>query len=254
MQIVDSHCHIHSPEYEFDINQVYQSAHELGVDKFICIGTDLADSRLAVNFAISHDNTWSSVGIHPHEADKFNDRQQWAELTALASMEKVVAIGECGLDYHYNHSSKKSQREILEFQMNLAVEQRLPMSFHVRDAFDDFWPIFDNFRGVRGVLHSFTDSVSNLSKAIDRGLFIGVNGISTFTKDQSQIDMYKQIPLANLILETDAPYLTPAPFRGMMCEPKHIKVIADFLVGLRGETLEDIVSQTTKNVNLLFRI
>ncbi len=254
MQLIDSHCHIHSPEYQFDIEQVYQSAYQSGVNKFICIGTDLVDSLQAVNFAISHDNTWSSVGIHPHEADKFNNLHKLTELEKLAAMNKVVAIGECGLDYHYSHSSKKSQREILEFQIDLAIKQQLPMSFHVREAFEDFWPIFDNFRGVRGVLHSFTDSQANLAMAVDRGLFIGVNGIATFTKDHGQLDMYKQIPLTNLILETDAPYLTPVPFRGMMCEPKHIKVVADFLVDLRGEALEDIADRTTKNVNSLFKI
>jgi len=113
---------------------------------------------------------------------------------------------------------------------------------------------FKRYPEVKGVIHSFTDNQSNLFKAIDRGLFIGVNGISTFAKDTEQIDAYRQIPLTSLVLETDAPYLTPIPFRGMICEPKHVKVIASFLANLRGETSEEIADQTTENAETLFKI
>jgi TatD DNase family protein len=255
MQLVDSHCHLHSTDYKQGIDQVYESARKVGVNKLICVGTDVEDSKLAISFAKDHEGTWSTVGIHPHEADRFiGDQSALDELASLASADRVVAIGECGLDYFYNHSAKRSQQEILKYQIELAIKYQLPLAFHIRNAFDDFWPIFDSYSKLRGIVHSFTDNQSNLTKAIDRGLFIGVNGISTFTKNQQQISMYKQIPLANLILETDAPYLTPVPFRGMICESKHIKVIADFLADLRGETPEEIANWTTKNANLLFSI
>jgi TatD DNase family protein len=142
----------------------------------------------------------------------------------------------------------------LKFQIELAIEHSLPLIFHVRDAFDDFWSILDKYPALTGVVHSFTDSITNLNIAINRGYMIGVNGISTFTKNPDQIEMYKQIPISSLVLETDSPYLTPAPFRGIICEPKHIKVVADFLVKLRGETLENLANQTTKNAKILFRI
>jgi len=253
--LVDTHCHIHSNDYPVDIAEVYESAKQVGVDKIICVGTDLDDSKLAIDFANDHDNTWASIGIHPHEANKYVGKPELlGEFASLATSNKVVAIGECGLDYFYNHSDKDSQVKLLKFQLELAIKHNLPLSFHVRNAFDDFWPILDNYPNVKGVVHSFTDSEDNLDMALAKGLMIGVNGISTFTKNQDQIKMYKDIPLTSLVLETDAPYLTPTPFRGMICEPKHIKVIADFLVKLRGESLEELAKQTSKNVNLLFGV
>lgn len=255
MQLVDTHCHIHSEDYPVDITEVYASSRKVGVDKIVCVGTDLEDSKLAVEFANKHDNTWASIGIHPHEADKYIGKQKLLdEFTDLASSKKVIAVGECGLDYFYNHSDKDSQKALLKFQIELAVKHNLPLIFHVRNAFDDFWATINNYPNIRGVVHSFTDSEANLKVAVEKSFMIGVNGISTFTKNPDQIKMYKDIPLMSLVLETDAPYLTPAPFRGMICEPKHIKVIADFLVKLRGENSEELAKQTSKNVNLLFGV
>ena len=255
MTLVDTHCHIHSKDYPVDIKEVYASAKKVGVDKLICVGTDLEDSKLAVEFADSHENTWASIGIHPHEANKYVAKPELLkEFAKLATSNKVIAIGECGLDYFYSHSDKESQVDLLKFQLDLAARHNLPVIFHVRNAFDDFWPILDKYLYIRGVLHSFTDSQDNLHKAVGKGLMIGVNGISTFTKNPDQTKMYTHIPIMNLVLETDSPYLTPTPFRGMICEPKHIKVIADFLVKLRGGSLEELAKQTSKNVNLLFGV
>lgn len=255
MSLVDTHCHIHSKDYPIDIAEVYTSAKKVEVDKLICVGTDLDDSKLAIEFAANHNDTWASIGIHPHEANKYVGKQDLLdEFASLATSSKVVAVGECGLDYFYNHSDKQSQKQLLKFQIELALKHNLPLIFHVRNAFEDFWPILQNYPDVRGVIHSFTDSSENLNVALNKKLIIGVNGISTFTKNSDQIKMYKDIPLESLVLETDAPYLTPAPFRGMICEPKYIKVIADFLVNLRGESSEELVKQTSKNVNLLFGV
>jgi TatD DNase family protein len=128
------------------------------------------------------------------------------------------------------------------------------MIFHVREAFDDFWPVFDQYKGIRGVLHSFTDSVANLEKAVARGLYIGVNGIATFAKDDKKTVMYRTIPQRSLLLETDAPFLTPIPFRGTINEPKHIRVVAEFLAKLRGEDLETLAGATTSNAKTLFNV
>jgi TatD DNase family protein len=126
------------------------------------------------------------------------------------------------------------------------------MIFHVREAFDDFWPMFDQKSRIRGVVHSFTDSAENLNRAIERGLYVGVNGIATFAKDPVQIAVYKAIPLERLVLETDAPFLTPTPYRGSINEPKHIKEIVQFLSELRGESIEQLTRATTKNATNLF--
>ena len=196
MLLVDTHCHIHSKDYPVDIAEVYASAKQVGVDKIICVGTDLEDSKLAVKFANNHENTWASIGIHPHEANKYVGKTELlSEFAKLATSKKVIAIGECGLDYFYNHSDKDSQEELLKFQLDLAVAHNLPLIFHVRNAFDYFWPILDNYPNVRGVVHSFTDSEDNLNKALNKGLMIGVNGISTFTKNPDQTKMYIHIPI-----------------------------------------------------------
>lgn len=221
----------------------------------VCVGCDLEDSKLAVEAVTAHDSLYASIGLHPHEAQHYAGREEkLQEFSALAGKEKVVAVGECGLDFYYSHSPKAAQVEILEFQLNLATKHNLPVIFHVRDAFDDFWPIFSNFEGIRGVLHSFTDNLANLERAVSQGLYIGVNGIATFAKSPEQLDMYRAIPDQNLVLETDAPFLTPVPFRGTICEPKHIALTASFLAELRGDTAEKLAETTTQNAKKLFNL
>ncbi len=169
-----------------------------------------------------------------------------------------MAVGECGLDYLYENSDRASQLEVLKFQIELAHQHNLPMIFHVRDAFDDFWPVFESYhasdRPVRGVLHSFTDTQANLDRALQHGLYIGVNGIATFTKSVAQQELNRTVPLQNLLLETDAPFLTPVPDRGKICEPYHIRTIAEFLAKARGESVEIIADATTHNARQLFSI
>lgn len=269
-ELVDTHCHIQSigaglgepntselwsKAQELKAGEVIQSAVEAGVTRMICVGCDLADSQLAIDFVQDRTQCWASVGIHPHEAEAYagNDNllSQFAE---LASKPKVVAIGECGFDFYYNHSSKAAQTELLKFQIELALKHDLPIIFHVREAFDDFWPIFDSYQGVRGVLHSYTDNADNLAKAIERGLLIGVNGIATFTKNPDQLDVYRSIPLENLVLETDSPFLTPTPYRGSINEPKRVVTIADFVADLRVIDREKLSAVTTSNARGLFGI
>ena len=141
---------------------------------------------------------------------------------------------------------------MLRFQIELALQHNLPMIFHVRDAFDDFWPIFDSYRGIRGVIHNFSADEKELAQIVERGLYVGLNGIMTFTKNEDQLRAAKSVPLSQLLLETDAPFLTPAPLRGTICEPKHVSVTAEFLANLRGETLEDLAEVTTVNATNLF--
>ncbi len=265
---VDTHCHIQSVGQNIGesgtrslwskadgltIEQIITNAHNANVSKLICVGCDLEDSQLAADFAEKHDGCWASIGIHPHEAKDYSDNKEaLAEFARLIDKPKVIAVGECGLDYYYGHSTPVDQEKVLRYQIELAQKHNLPIIFHVREAFDDFWRIFDDYENVRGVLHSFTDSESNMLRAISKGLYIGVNGIATFTKDPSQIAMYKSIPDDRLLLETDAPFLTPTPHRGSINEPKHVSVIADFLAQLRGTDKEDLAKSTTANVMKLF--
>ncbi|HVV25758.1 MAG TPA: TatD family hydrolase [Candidatus Saccharimonadales bacterium] len=270
MELVDTHCHIQSaglsrgerttrelwakaPELTGDA--IIKNAVRAGVMRLVCVGCDLADSRLAVEFVQDRPQCWASIGIHPHEAQHYASRpDKLDEFAALATQPKVVAIGECGLDYFYAHSPKADQALALRYQLELAVQYQLPLIFHVREAFDDFWPIFDDYRGVKGVLHSFTDSAANLDKALARGLYLGVNGIATFAKNPRQLEMYRSIPLQKLLLETDAPFLTPSPYRGSINEPMQVGTISKFLAELRDEDHQELARVTTSNARQLFGI
>jgi TatD DNase family protein len=247
--LVDTHCHIHEAIFLPNGEDAVTHAISNGVTKMICVGTSELSSFEAVDFAASRDGIFASVGVHPHDS-----KDGYSKVVDLAAKPKVVAIGEIGLDYHYTNSPKEVQIEALEVQIKLALDHDLPIIFHVRDAFDDFWPIFDKYPGIRGELHSFTDSKENLQKALERGLYIGVNGISTFTKDDTQKDMYDMIPLDHLLLETDAPFLTPHPFRGKVNEPAMVKVIAEYHAQRRGISIDDIANATSENARALFAL
>jgi TatD DNase family protein len=249
--LVDTHCHIHEASYPLEVDAVRQRAHEAGVDQLICVGTNLQSSREALAFASVYSDAYAAIGIHPHDT-----KEGWQELGLLVAepQSKLVAIGEIGLDYFYTHSPREVQIEALEAQLNLALKLNVPVIFHVREAFDDFWPIFDNFHGIRGELHSFTDTQQTLDQALERGLFIGVNGISTFTRDESQKVMFANIPLDRMLLETDAPFLTPSPLRGKVNEPAFVKQVAEHHARIRGLSFDDIAISTSSNAHALFAL
>jgi TatD DNase family protein len=270
MQLVDTHCHIQSigleqgerttheqwaKALERSPDDVITEAKANGVTTMLCVGCTLGDSQLAVDFVQNYPECYASIGVHPHEAkDYANQKDLLDAFAGLVDRPKVVAVGETGLDYYYGHSPQKDQETVLRFQIELALSRDLPLIFHVRDAFDDFWPIFESYTGVRGVLHSFTDTVENLERAVGHGLYIGVNGIATFAQEEEKRVMYRTIPQRLLLLETDAPFLTPVPFRGSINEPKYTRLVAEFLSELRGENLDELAEATTANAKTLFRL
>jgi TatD DNase family protein len=186
--------------------------------------------------------------------EEFGGRVASEKESVTSDSSRLIAIGECGLDYFYNHSSKEDQAKALRFQIELALEYNLPMIFHVREAFDDFWPIFDSYQGIRGVLHSFTDNRGNFDEAMSRGLYIGVNGIMTFTKNDWQLDIVKAIPANRLLLETDAPFLTPTPLRGNINEPANVSHVCRFVSQLRQEPTDELANGSTQNAIDLFAL
>lgn len=269
-ELFDTHCHIHEADADYghhtesrdkwhkadarNVDALVHDAVAAGVTRMICVGTTLEDSQHAVQFVGQRAHTWASIGLHPHEAKVYAGKQDLLDqFAALATQPKVVAVGECGLDYYYNHSPRSEQITLLEFQLQLARQHDLPVIFHVREAFDDLWPVLRNFPGIRGVIHSFTANTTVLGQVLDHGLYVGLNGIMTFTKDQAQLDAAKAVLLDRLVLETDAPFLTPVPYRGKVCEPKHVAATAEFLSGLRKESIEDLSQATTANACALFR-
>jgi TatD DNase family protein len=251
-ELFDSHCHIHWPDYKITQNIALANARDASVNSVICVGTDYLDSQIAVEFAKINQNVWASVGLHPHDAKLGLKEVQ--NLKSLIGSEKVVAIGECGLDYYYNKSPKNDQLKILRQQIELALENNLPIIFHVREAFKDLWPVFDDYQDIKGVFHSFTASQRELDQILDRGLYVGLNGIVTFSKIDSQLNAAKAVPLDRLLLETDAPFLSPVPKRGQTNEPANVKYIAQFLSDLRGESIELLSDATTKNTKKLFAV
>lgn len=268
MEFVDTHCHIHEAgtdtagdEFVRDKwakagitkpEPLIEQAKAAKVTRLICVGCTVRDSQLAVDLAAKQTGCWASVGIHPHEAKDHLKAAVQTRFAELVGQPKVVAIGECGLDYYYTHSSKTDQLKVLKFQLELAKRHNLPLIFHVRDAFDDFWPVFDNFKGLRGVVHSFSATTKELDQILSRNLYVGLNGIMTFAKSAEQLAAAKAIPLEQLVLETDAPFLTPTPERGTICTPKHLVRTAEFLAGLRDEKLADLARKTTQNACNLF--
>lgn len=255
MKFFDTHCHIHFADFGLPADQVYQSARDNNVPYMLAVGCTIEDSRSGARFAEDHEGVWAAVGLHPHEAKHYDGNDEvFDEVSKLAQQEKVVAIGECGLDYYYEHSPKKAQIAVFERQLQIAQDADLPISFHVRDAFDDFLPIIANFPNVRGVVHSFTVGVKVMHRLLDKGFYLGLNGIMTFTKDEAQLAMARAVPLEKMLLETDAPFLTPKSFRGNICEPKYVVETGKFLAELRGETVEAIASATTQNASRLFAV
>jgi hydrolase, tatD family len=258
IELIDSHCHIHDADFPVPTDEVLALAEQAGVAQMVVIGTNEQSSRRAVEFAKSHEQIWATVGTHPHDASAGCEYLRTLDLTDP----KIVAIGEIGLDYHYDFSPREVQQQVLRQQLMVAIEADLPIVFHVREAFDDFWPIFDEMamraqakgRVLRGVVHSFSDNLVNLQMALERGLYIGVNGIATFTKDKSQLEAFRAVPLDKLLIETDAPYLAPKGRRGKPNQPAYVREVAEWLADFYGVELAELATVTMANARRLFGI
>lgn len=261
MQLIDTHAHPHMDKCDMPPKEYMEKSKRSGVVNIVCVGTNTADSRRAIEFAEENDCV-ASVGLHPHEASEYEN--EFRDLRSLPASEKVVAVGECGLDYYYENSPRDAQLEALHAQINLSKKWNLPLIFHIRDganiygeteqptAFGDFLEVFDMHQNIYGVVHSFTGNEEAMQACVERGLYIGLNGIMTFTKNPAHITAAKTLPLGNMVLETDAPFLTPRPYRGTINYSAHVRTVAEFLGSLRGETVEEIAHATTLNARDLF--
>ena len=214
-------------------------AKKAGVKKIICIGTDPEDSLVARDFAAEYDGVYWTYGVHPSETAK--------DYNKFTRDGKLVAIGEVGLDYHYEGFNRETQIKLFEKMLQLATDNDLPVSFHVRGAFEDFFAVVSNFPTIRGVVHSFTDSKKTLKRILENtNFYVGVNGLATYSTLPTP-------PLERILLETDAPFLTPIPFRGIINEPGYIPNIADWLSKKLEVDFETVEKETTKNAERLFR-
>ena len=234
--------------------EVLDTARARGVRGFLNIATRQKEWGEILATAERHDDVWASVGVHPHEADAHPDLGADA-LVKGSAHSKVVAIGECGLDYFYDNSARPAQRERFEAHIEAARTTGLPLIVHTRDAEEDTAEILGNAvrqGGVTGVLHCFTGSLELARKALDLGFFISLSGIVTFKNAHDLQTTAKQIPLDRLLVETDSPFLAPVPHRGRPCEPAFVADTAAFAAELRGEEIDALAEATTANFFRLF--
>ncbi|HZZ99755.1 MAG TPA: TatD family hydrolase [Candidatus Paceibacterota bacterium] len=259
MDIFDSHCHPQFPQYEDDREEMIARASGAGVS-MICVGTDKDTSKQAVDLAQAHDNMWAAVGLHPNdnlEEDFFEGAYR-----DMLAMPKVVAAGEIGLDYYRTEDEllQRRQREHFDDQLALAKEFNMPIILHCRDgksgstgrANRDMLEMLINNCPNGGVVHSFTGTLQEAKEFLALDLHLGFNGIITFARNYDEVVRYA--PLDRILLETDAPFLTPEPYRGKRNEPSYIIEVAKKLAELKNEPLEKVIEQTTENCKKLFRI
>lgn len=257
---IDSHCHIDGPEYDSDREAVIARARDAGVTTMLNVGTGDPHSgafERAVDLAEKYKEVYAAVGVHPHDAKLFDDAAEQRLLSLVQKSERVIAWGEIGLDYHYDHSPPEVQREIFTRQLRLARAQDLPVVIHSREADDDTIAILREELteyARAGVLHCFGGSLAMAQAAIELGFFISFAGNLTFKKAEDLRDVARHLPLDRLLIETDCPYLTPIPFRGKRNEPARVVETARCLGALHNKELEEIGRITSENFTRLFRV
>jgi TatD DNase family protein len=254
MSLIDSHCHLNYEGLAERQDEVLQAARSRGVRGFLNISTKQKEWSDVVGVAERNDDVWASIGVHPHEADTHPDLGA-AMLIEAAGHPRVVAIGECGLDYYYDKSDRAAQRERFQAHIEAARATGLPLVVHTRDAEEDTADILTREvgkGGVAGVLHCFTGSAGLARTALDLGFYVSLSGIVTFKNAKELQETAKIIPRDRLLVETDAPFLAPVPHRGQTCEPAFVANTAAFLSDLRDEPLDELSAATTANFFRLF--
>ena len=254
MTLIDSHCHLNYEGLAERQDEVLANARSRGVAGFLNISTRQREWADVIAVAERNDDVWATVGVHPHEADAHPDLGASA-LIEQAPHPRVIAIGECGLDYYYDKSDRQAQRERFQAHIDAARATGLPLVVHTRDAEDDTAEILTRAvgeGGVAGVLHCFTGSADLARKALDLGFYISLSGIVTFKNAAELQETAKHVPAERLLVETDAPFLAPVPNRGKTCEPAFVADTAAFVAGLRGQPIEELAASTTANFFTLF--
>ena len=251
---VDSHCHLNYPGLVEHEEAAVARARDAGVSAMLNISTRASEWDAVVGAAERHDDVWAAVGVHPHDADAHADVTV-DMLLGRAVHSRVVAIGETGLDYHYDKSDRARQRENFRIHIDAARGSGLPIVVHTRDAEEDTATVLREEMGkgaFTGVIHCFTASADFARIALDLGFYISLSGIVTFKNARDLQAIAREVPARRLLIETDAPFLAPVPHRGKPCEPMHVADTAAFLAKLRGEPLEQLATTTTDNFYALF--
>ena len=250
--LIDSHCHLYMGSWENNLKRVLLRAQNSGVNKIICPGINIKTSRKAVNIANNHDGVYAAAGIHPHNVDKLS-LDFIKQLTEILTKPKIVALGEIGLDYFRNYSDVNKQREVFRQQLFLAQEMNLPVIIHNRNADQDVIKTLKEIGEIRGVAHCFSSDLNTAKILLDLGFYISFAGNLTY-KNSSLFEVAKEIQIDRLLIETDAPFLTPTPFRGKENEPSNVKCVAEKLADCKKISFEEIAVATSKNARNLFKL
>jgi TatD DNase family protein len=251
--LIDSHAHLEMVAFDSDRNEVIGRAAQAGVDLIITVGTTLSDCEKAVLIAHQHETVYAAIGVHPHEVKDINGAT-YDELRRLAKKEKIVAYGEIGLDFFRNLSPRDVQIRRFGEQLELAGEMRLPVIIHDREAHKEILEMLREWKGNRGVVHCFSGDYRMAQKCIDMGFYISIPGAVTFGKSEKLREVVEHIPVTSLLLETDAPYLTPHPNRGKRNEPAYVIHTARKVAAIKGLSFEQIASVSSQNARNLFGI
>lgn len=252
--IIDSHCHLSYKGNVEDINNVIQNANDVDVRKFLNIATDFNEFKNIINISSKYENVYYTLGIHPHEANQTSDLVI-DEIKKYIKDPKMLAIGETGLDFYYNHAEKSTQIRSLEMHIEAAQETDLPLVIHMRDAENEMIEVFNRKikqKSFNGVIHCFTGSQRFADKMLDLDFYISASGIITFKKSEMLREVFKTIPDDRVLVETDSPYLSPEPLRGKVNQPSHIVHTLKALAHIRNDNFDNLCLKTTNNFNNLF--
>ena len=250
--LVDSHCHLDFADFAEERDAVVARARAAGVGTMLTIGTRLDEFPGVRAIAEAYPDIWCSVGAHPHEASDHRAPERRGILTALAVHPRVIGIGETGLDFHYEHSPREVQERVFRIDIAAAQESGLPLIIHAREADDAVARVLREERGPPGVLHCFSSGRALADAALDLGFYISLSGIVTFKNAEELRAIVRDVPLERLLVETDAPYLAPVPYRGRRNEPSYVAATANAVAALKGVAPEELATATTGNFFRLF--
>lgn len=251
--LIDTHCHLDFPEFDKDRDEVIKRAGLCGIGYIINIGSSIEGSKKSCELALKYSSIYATVGIHPHEADRI-DKQAIAAIGELAKKDKVVAIGEIGLDYFKNYSQAKNQRHLFMSLIKLAKESGLPLVLHSRQAQDDTLKILKELMPLQCVVHCFSGDENFLKNCLDLGFLISFTCNITYKKAQNLRNVVRAAPLDRIMLETDAPYLPPEGLRGRRNEPSNVKCLADEIAGIKNISFEEVANITSANAKKFFKL
>ena len=250
---IDTHCHL--DKLETNPEETVEEAKQEGVKTMVTISVDEESFDFVSNAVMQFKDVYGTLGVHPHDASGFRPSMEQSILKMAREHDKIIAIGETGLDYHYMNSSSEDQQFAFRKQLLIAVEVNLPVVLHSREAETDTINILKEIPvPALGVAHSFTSSLMMAKTLLDMGWYLGINGIVTFKNAEDLREIVRWIPMDRLLLETDSPFLAPIPFRGKPNKPAHIPIIASFVAELRNITIEHLAEKTSENAQRLFRI